>query len=86
MTLYIENMFFVECSPGTYGYNCSKSCGHCLGTSECDPIDGRCINGCEPGWQPTPQCDIGRRYFIIAVLYPSFINVLYCISLEIVRL
>nr|XP_022312100.1 uncharacterized protein LOC111117327 isoform X1 [Crassostrea virginica] len=48
----------VQCSSGTYGYNCSKSCGHCFGTSECDPIDGRCIKGCEPGWQPTPQCDI----------------------------
>ena len=60
MTLYIENMLFVECSPGTYGYNCSKSCGHCLGTSACDPVDGRCINGCKPGWQHTAKCDMGR--------------------------
>ena len=50
----------VECTPGSFGYNCSKSCGHCLGTSACDPVEGRCINGCEPGWQQTAKCDMGR--------------------------
>ena len=64
--------FLVECTPDTYGYNCSKSCGHCLGTSACDPIDGRCINGCEPGWQPKDKCDKSEQhsiYFMYLSLY-----------------
>nr|XP_022312103.1 receptor-type tyrosine-protein phosphatase U-like [Crassostrea virginica] len=53
-----QNHFCSEpCASGTYGYNCSKSCGHCLGTSACDPVEGRCTHGCEPGWQPPPKCD-----------------------------
>ena len=60
----LKSSVLVECSPGAYGYNCSESCGHCLGTSTCDPVHGRCTNGCEPGWQPTDKCDTSEQLSI----------------------
>ena len=50
MTLYIENMFFVECSPGTYGYNCSESCGECFQKEQCHHVNGSCLKGCAYGY------------------------------------
>lgn len=70
-------IFSVQCSSGTYGYNCAESCGHCLGTSACDPVDGRCANGCEPGWQTTDKCDKSEQhttYFLYLNLYTGKIS------------
>ena len=65
-------IFSVQCSSGTYGYNCAESCGHCFGRSACDPVYGRCSNGCDPGWQP-PNCNTCKQHFIIAEFIPSFL-------------
>ena len=69
-------IFPEQCSYGTYGYNCAESCGHCFGGSACNPVDGRCSYGCDPGWQPTTYCDTCRQHFIIAEFIPSFVKVL----------
>jgi hypothetical protein len=45
-------MFYVvECSHGSYGYNCNESCDGCLSDS-CDKEHGVCTDasGCKPGW------------------------------------
>jgi len=44
--------FIIECSVGSYGYNCNQSCDGCLSDS-CDTEYGVCENttGCKPGWQ-----------------------------------
>ena len=40
-----------ECSSGTYGKNCTKTCsGNCLHNEPCDHIDGACTDGCEDGY------------------------------------
>ncbi|CAG5126796.1 unnamed protein product, partial [Candidula unifasciata] len=44
------------CQPGRYGNNCTSSCsGNCMQTGNatsrrCDPITGRCLKGCMPGF------------------------------------
>ena len=53
--------FFIECSLGYYGYNCSESCDGCL-SDACDKEFGFCTDtsGCKPGWQPGQEkCDLG---------------------------
>jgi len=44
--------FIIECSVGTYGYNCNQSCDGCLSDS-CQKQHGYCLDqsGCKPGWQ-----------------------------------
>ena len=74
--IFIFIIFFSEkCTSGFYGHNCLDACGHCLGTSACDPVNGRCTNGCAPGWQQTAKCDISRWYFTIDISISNFINV-----------
>ena len=42
---------YVGCVPGYYGQKCEKACsGHCLNNTICDYIDGRCRDGCQPGY------------------------------------
>ena len=64
-----RKIFFSEkCTSGFYGHNCLGECAHCLGTSACDPVDGRCTNGCEPGWQ-TDKCDISEQHCICIIFF-----------------
>ncbi|XP_052692559.1 multiple epidermal growth factor-like domains protein 10 [Crassostrea angulata] len=46
------------CNTGSYGVNCSKTCGHCNNSETCDIDTGECDdNGCAlPGLRP-PICD-----------------------------
>lgn len=46
------------CETGTYGINCSRTCGHCKNSDTCDIDDGKCdIDGCaKPGYDP-PSCN-----------------------------
>jgi hypothetical protein len=68
----IRLSLIIECSDGSYGYNCNRSCDGCLSNS-CDKKQGVCTNttGCKPGWQYVRSvqntCDIGmlRTCFII---------------------
>ena len=83
-------IMFSECSVNTFGQNCSRTCGHCLGAERCNHIDGTCETGCAAGWQGR-LCLTGKtlfwltawdglRYFIVALLsipYNYFIIFVY---------
>lgn len=40
-----------ECEIGSYGVDCSETCGHCLDVRQCSNSNGRCRNGCDAGYQ-----------------------------------
>ena len=61
--------YIVECSHGSYGYNCNESCDGCI-SDYCDKEHGVCTDtsGCKPGWQPgQTKCDLRmfKKWFII---------------------
>lgn len=37
----------IECYDGTFGTNCSGTCGHCLKGQRCYKETGACPNGCD---------------------------------------
>ncbi|ELU14108.1 hypothetical protein CAPTEDRAFT_216318 [Capitella teleta] len=37
------------CDAGSFGVGCSEECGHCK-NDLCSAVDGRCSDGCEPGF------------------------------------
>ncbi len=56
-------MLVSVCSVGSYGTNCEKLCSdrHCKGdNSSCDHVTGRCVGGCEAGWDGT-DCSESKR-------------------------
>ena len=50
-----------ECHSGTYGQNCTLSCGKCVAKEPCHYVTGACMNGCERGYQGK-QCKTGTVY------------------------
>lgn len=50
LTLFITRHYFVECSEGRYGLNCSQLCGHCKEKTQCHHISGFCAVGCDSGY------------------------------------
>lgn len=46
----------VECNSGTYGENCTYQCGECINDMICDHVNGKCSEGCKPGWKTTDTC------------------------------
>ena len=40
----------IECDGGKYGQNCSKACGFCSESQQCDTKNGTCKNGCSNGY------------------------------------
>lgn len=63
------SLFSEACEAGKYGKACSKSCGACLNSIDCDHITGSCELGCEPGWQKTAQCKTGNSLLLRVVLH-----------------
>ena len=60
---------FLECSPGTYGTNCSSRCGSCKEQGDCHHVTGVCQNGCAAGYNGS-KCDTGNWLFCVyAYLY-----------------
>ena len=53
-----------ECHSGTYGQNCTQSCGKCVAKQPCHYVTGACMNGCERGYQGK-QCKTGTMYSTI---------------------
>lgn len=47
--------YFVECRDGFYNVTCNQQCGNCNDGKSCDKINGICLNGCSPQFQP-PLC------------------------------
>lgn len=54
------------CDSNMYGKNCSMPCGHCLESSQCNNINGTCINGCDSGYQGS-ICNEGKLCTDVAV-------------------
>lgn len=55
--LYVSNLCYTECPPGSFGLNCSTICtGYCR--DPCNHISGICDSGCLDGWlgQHCKQC------------------------------
>lgn len=50
--------YFIGCDSGTYGQNCSNSCGSCTNKEMCDKVNGICFS-CNPGWN-LPFCTEGN--------------------------
>lgn len=42
---------FEACNQKTYGENCSRPCGQCLGSEQCHHINGTCTYGCVRSYQ-----------------------------------
>lgn len=55
-------LFFVECRPGSYGFNCSLNCSSYCEEKDCDRYSGECLHGCTPGYQK-PDC-VTRKIYI----------------------
>ena len=51
---------FIECEGGRYGQDCALLCGHCVNNEQCHHFDGRCLNGCQPGFQGD-NCTQGNK-------------------------
>ena len=45
---------------GYYGYNCNRTCGHCMNLTQCSPVNGTCLTGCAAGFFG-PSCDEGTK-------------------------
>lgn len=41
----------VGCDDGTFGTNCSSTCGHCHKGMPCDKKTGACPKECDPGYE-----------------------------------
>lgn len=49
----IENEYdfiSIGCDDGTFGTNCSGTCGHCHKGQPCDKRTGVCLTGCDSGY------------------------------------
>lgn len=39
------------CAVGTYGFECSETCGNCRDANQCLNTNGTCLGGCKDGFQ-----------------------------------
>ena len=68
-------MFSLECMSDFYGENCSRNCGHCLDNKTCHHINGRCEQGCNPGYV-APFCNEGNHSHSLPCV-TTYINATY---------
>lgn len=60
--LYVSNLCYTECPPGSFGLNCFTTCrGYCRDT--CNHISGICDNGCLDGWFGQ-YCDQSKKIYL----------------------
>ncbi|XP_048763407.2 uncharacterized protein LOC125671622 isoform X2 [Ostrea edulis] len=55
-SLIVYDIKVFQCSTGTYGYLCDKTCVKCM-DNQCDGFTGVCIKGCKSGWYGD-RCDV----------------------------
>lgn len=51
MICYLCWLFSEECDSRKYGEECQYKCGECKDMEQCHHINGRCLDGCEPGFK-----------------------------------
>lgn len=49
-------LWYLVCTEGFYGPNCTQKCGHCRNESVCNNITGDCLQGCDEHWGGS-KCD-----------------------------
>lgn len=47
----ITTFISTACDIGSFGDDCSESCGHCYDINQCSSINGTCLTGCAAGHQ-----------------------------------
>lgn len=57
----------LECTDGMFGDKCSKACGYCKDMSQCNHVDGTCINGCQPGY--TSKLCKQRAFILLCIFF-----------------
>ncbi len=62
-TLLHHMRFSTDCPDGTYGMECSGTCGRCQDFTACDKTNGLCPQGCQLWWT-ADSCDkeIGKDF------------------------
>ena len=60
------NLFCIvtECDNGTFGKDCTESCGNCVKDGQCHFVNGTCMNGCVPGFSG-PFCIESNIFWVI---------------------
>lgn len=59
-SLILYELSFLACDSGSYGKNCSKSCGQCSNDT-CDHVNGTCTSECKAGYR-TNLCNISTCF------------------------
>ena len=49
--IYRNIITFTECGNGTFGYDCTETCGKCMGEEPCNHVNGTCLDGCGRGYK-----------------------------------
>ena len=65
--------YIIACSRGTYGLNCRKRCSSNCKHQTCNPVSGKCNDGCIPG-RKGGKCNQGIKFCM------QYINVTYSIQ------
>lgn len=68
----------IECDAGTFGTNCSGTCGHCHKGQSCDKEMGACPKGCDSGYEGI-YCNKSNISFLtsIRVLFHIYFNEIF---------
>lgn len=53
-----SSYYIIACPEGTYGKDCSSKCEGFYCKNGCNHVNGKCDNGCVPGWH-TVDCSKG---------------------------
>lgn len=73
-TLSLLLLFVIgDCEIGSYGVDCSETCGHCLDVRQCSNSNGICLKGCDAGYQGA-ICKT-REYMFFIWCKPNLIRV-----------
>lgn len=51
ITIFIYLVTVEECDKGSYGIECTETCGHCHDVKQCSNVNGYCLTGCDDGYE-----------------------------------
>lgn len=69
--MYTNHNFFSfkGCSSGSYGPNCSLTCGQCRQITDCNHVTGHCSDGCVHGYI-TEYCNTSKIILLVKHHFP----------------
>ena len=71
LDVWKHELQFTECGNGTFGQDCSESCGTCLREEQCHHVNGICMNGCDRGFQGN-KCTEGKWVRGLNIIYSLY--------------